>query len=76
MCLAIPGEVLEVDRADALPMARVSFGGVVRRICLAYTPDAATGDFVLAHAGFSISILDADEGRRRLTAFGAGGETP
>ena len=39
MCLAVPGEVLDV-REDALRMGRVSFGGVVKEICLEYVPEA------------------------------------
>lgn len=79
MCLAIPGELLEVDNADALPMGRVSFGGVVKKICLAYTPEAKTGDYVLAHAGFAISILEARKAAQRMEAFtdsGQAGEQP
>ncbi|MEO1240421.1 MAG: HypC/HybG/HupF family hydrogenase formation chaperone [Pseudomonadota bacterium] len=79
MCLAVPGELLEVDNVDALPMGRVSFGGVVKEICLAYTPEAKTGDYVLAHAGFAISILDKCEATQRMEAFTAddpsGGQT-
>lgn len=71
MCLAIPGELIEIDDADALLMGRVSFGGVVKEICLAYTPEARLGDYVLAHAGFAISILDAPGALARIEALSA-----
>lgn len=58
MCLAVPGEILDISLEDALPMGRVSFSGIVKEICLAYTPEATPGDYVLAHAGFAISIID------------------
>jgi hydrogenase expression/formation protein HypC len=40
------------------------FGGVVKRVCLAYVPEASIGDFVIVHAGFAISRLDAERARR------------
>jgi hydrogenase expression/formation protein HypC len=65
MCLGIPGEVLSIDLSDTLtPSARVSFGGIVKQVCLAYTPEAKVGDFVIVHVGFAISLLDREEARK------------
>ena len=69
MCLAVPGRILEVaeDVTDDGPMgrrARVSFGGVVREVSLAYAPEAVVGDFVLTHVGFAIAKIDAAEAER------------
>lgn len=64
MCLAIPGQVLEQFERRGMRMARVRFGGVVREACLEYTPEAATGDFVLVHVGFAISRVDPEEAAR------------
>jgi len=62
MCLGIPGQVISMDvRQDGLPMGRVSFGGVVKEACLAYTPEVAVGDFVIVHVGFAISRVDETE---------------
>lgn len=62
MCLGVPGQILSIDeRPDGLPMARVSFGGVVKEVCLAYTPEAQVGDFVVVHVGFAISRVDEAE---------------
>jgi hydrogenase expression/formation protein HypC len=44
-----------------LRTGRVDFGGVVKEINLAYTPDVAVGDYVLVHVGFAITIIDAVE---------------
>ena len=65
MCLGVPGQVLEVD-ADTIgmPMARVSFGGIVKDVCLAYVPEAGVGDYVLVHVGFALSRIDEEEARR------------
>ncbi|GIU78745.1 MAG: hydrogenase [Bryobacteraceae bacterium] len=67
MCLAIPGEIIEITGADPLTrMARVSFGGVVREASLAYVPEAKPGDYVLVHAGFALQTIDEEEARRTL----------
>jgi hydrogenase expression/formation protein HypC len=67
MCLAIPGEIIEITGGDPLTrMARVSFGGVVREASLAYVPEAKPGDYVLVHAGFALQTIDEEEARRTL----------
>jgi hydrogenase expression/formation protein HypC len=43
---------------------RVSFGGIVKEVSLAYTPDAGVGDYVIVHVGFAISTLDQTEAHR------------
>ncbi|MBF2054488.1 MAG: HypC/HybG/HupF family hydrogenase formation chaperone [Candidatus Sericytochromatia bacterium] len=65
MCLALPGEILEIlDPEDLLRPARVSFDGVCKTICLAYVPEARAGDYVLVHVGFALTRLDAGEAAR------------
>jgi hydrogenase expression/formation protein HypC len=62
MCLAIPGRVLSMSGDEPiLRTGRVDFGGVVKEINLAYTPEVAIGDYVLVHVGFAITIIDAAE---------------
>ena len=61
MCLGIPGKLVEVHKQDDLPMGRVEFGGILKEVCLAYTPEAQVGDYVLVHVGFAISRLDEAE---------------
>lgn len=69
MCLAVPGEVLSLETGDALPMGRVGFGGVVKRVCLAYTPEADVGDFVLVHAGFALTRLSSQRALEILSTL-------
>jgi len=81
MCLAVPGEIIEITGGDPLTrMARVSFGGVIREASLAYVPEAKPGDYVLVHAGFALQTIDEDEARRTLELLeqmgGAAGEAP
>ncbi len=62
MCLAVPGKILEVDDQVAGPrMGVVSFGGIRKQICLAYVPEAVVGDYVLAHVGFALNVIDEKE---------------
>ena len=65
MCLAIPAKVLSLSGDDPLMRtARVDFGGVVKEINLAYTPEAKLGDYVLVHVGFAITVIDAKEAEK------------
>lgn len=64
MCLAIPGEVLEIYQTDGVRYAQVRFGAVTREVCLHVQPDVSQGDFVLVHVGLAIATIDADEALR------------
>ncbi|MFA5976351.1 MAG: HypC/HybG/HupF family hydrogenase formation chaperone [Elusimicrobiota bacterium] len=62
MCLAVPGKILTVQGSDPYTRtARVSFGGVVKDVNLAYTPEASVGDYVIVHVGFALSRVDEKE---------------
>lgn len=70
MCLAVPGKIIEIIIEDPLlPAARVDFGGVVKEISLAYTSHARPGDYVLAHVGFALTVIDEHEAARTLEAL-------
>ncbi len=65
MCLAVPGKIVRVgNEEDGLLFGTADFGGVARKVCLAYLPEAVVGDFVLVHAGFAISRIDEEEAGR------------
>jgi hydrogenase expression/formation protein HypC len=65
MCLAIPGRIMSLSGGDPLTRtARVDFGGVVKEINLAFTPEAGIGDYVLVHVGFAITVIDEAEAAR------------
>ena len=70
MCLGIPGKVVEIYQQNDLPMGKVEFGGVVKEVCLAYTPEAAVGDYVIVHVGFAISRIDEAEAAGDLLLSG------
>ena len=78
MCLAVPGKVTEVYEQDGLPMGKVSFGGIVKEICLSYTPETRVGQYVLVHVGFAISQIDEQEAQEifsYLEAIDEAGQT-
>lgn len=65
MCLAVPGQILSVAGDDPLlRVGRVSFGGIVKEVNLAYVPEAGVGDYVIVHVGFAISTMDQAEAAR------------
>lgn len=70
MCLGIPGRIVAVTD-DGIAMGEVDFEGIRKEVCLAYTPEAAVGDYVIVHVGFAISRVDEDEARRTLEVLRA-----
>jgi hydrogenase expression/formation protein HypC len=69
MCLAIPGQVIElVDVANQL--AVVDVVGVRRKINVSLLDDEAggvtAGDWVLIHVGFALSKVDEQEAQATL----------
>lgn len=76
MCLAIPGLIEHVDEtAPALERtARVSFGGIAKRVNLSLVPEAAAGDYVLVHVGVALQRIDAAEAERVLELLNELGE--
>ena len=76
MCLAIPGQIVEVvDEPNRL--AAVDVAGVVRNVNIGLLDDkdggAGPGDWVLIHVGFALSKVDQEEAlatRKLLEAMG------
>lgn len=69
MCLGVPGRVLEVRQEQGTRMATVDFGGVTKKVCLAYVPDVDVGDYTIVHAGFAITKLDEASALETLRMF-------
>jgi len=66
MCLAIPGKIIEIYERDGTLMSKVDFGGVQQEVCLATTPEAQVGQYVIVHAGFALNVLSAEEAQETL----------
>lgn len=65
MCLGVPGRIVDVQESPlGMPMGRVSFSGITKEVCLAYTPDVQPGEWVVVHVGFAISRIDEEEAAR------------
>jgi hydrogenase expression/formation protein HypC len=47
-------------------VGRVDFGGVTQEVNLSYVPEAAPGDWIVAHVGFAIARIDEDSAARTL----------
>ena len=62
MCLGVPGKVIEIlPNPLGMTMGKVNFSGIVKEVCLDYTPDVQVGDYVVVHVGFAISQVDEQE---------------
>lgn len=66
MCLAVPGKVLEIYNNTQPVMGKVDFSGIRKDVCLELVPDVKTGDYVVVHVGFAISIMNEEEARETL----------
>jgi len=68
MCLAIPGQIQNITEGD-LRMGQVSFGGMVKDVCLTFVPEAEVGDYVIVHVGFAISRVDEQAAQETLALY-------
>jgi hydrogenase expression/formation protein HypC len=72
MCLAIPGQVVEIVDPEN-HIAKVDVGGVKRNVnvgLLQRSPGGVDiGDWVLIHVGFALSKVDEQEAARTLTVL-------
>ena len=67
MCLAIPGQIVEITPGDE-HCAIVDIVGVRRRVNIRLVEDefTAPGDWVLIHVGFAMSKIDEYEAQETL----------
>ena len=75
MCLAIPGQIIEMSAEQPL-LARVDVGGVRRNVNVGLLEDGALepGDWILIHVGFALSRIGASEAQEQLRMLRAMGE--
>lgn len=73
MCLAIPGQIVELAPGGHLAIVEVS---KVRRTINVdlLEPAAAPGEWVLIHVGFAMSRISADEATEQLRLLAMLGE--
>ena len=77
MCLAIPGQLVDVVDQDRR-LARVDVAGVRRTVNVGLLDGdgvgAVPGDWVLIHVGFAMSKIDEEEARATLALLKDMGE--
>lgn len=77
MCLAVPGKIIEVDASNPdLRMAKVEFAGVVKDICIEWLPEAGVGDYVLAHVGTALNMIDEEDAKETIRLLREMGDLP
>ncbi len=64
MCLAVPAEVIEVDRVS--DEALVALGEVKKTVSLALVDRIEVGDFVLIHVGYALEKINPYEAEKTL----------
>lgn len=69
MCLALPGQVIELRDDGPVPFGIVDFDGTQREVCLASTPEVAVGEYVIVHVGFAIAKVDEAQALETLQMF-------
>ncbi len=66
MCLAVPAKISHIDESG---QGTASYMGSEVKVNLALVPQARRGNWVIIHAGFAISVMDAKEARETLRLF-------
>jgi hydrogenase expression/formation protein HypC len=70
MCLAIPGQIVELSTSNS-HLARVDVSGIGRVVNIGLLEDEtlAPGDWVLIHVGFAMSKIDEEEAALALASL-------
>ncbi len=66
MCLAVPAKITRIDGSR---QGAVDYLGSEVKANFSLVPEAGPGDWVILHAGFAISVMDAKEARKTLRLF-------
>jgi len=76
VCLAIPGQILELDSQNPM-LALVEVVGVRRKVDLGLLQDEppVPGDWVLIHVGFAMSKISAADAKDQMRTLMMLGET-
>jgi len=62
MCLAVPAIVREIKGDRAI----VELEGVTLEISTIFTPEVKVGDYVIVHAGYSITVMEEKEAEETI----------
>jgi len=67
VCLAIPGEIVEIDKNKEHGI--IDYGDGTKRKVNVTLVEVKIGDYVLVHAGFAIQVLDKKDAKETLDLF-------
>ena len=67
MCLAIPGEIVEIDKNKEHGI--IDYGDGTKRKVNITLVEVKIGEYVLVHAGFAIQVLDEKDAKETLDLF-------
>ncbi len=75
MCLAIPGQIVEVHE-DGTDLATVDVSGVRRRVNIGLLEGqpVSAGDWVLIHVGFAMNKIGEEQAREQMRMIAILGE--
>lgn len=65
MCVAIPGQVIELYEGEAL----VEFIESKKKVNTSLIKDVKVGDYLLIHVGVAIEKIDKEEGKKTVEIF-------
>lgn len=64
MCVALPGKVVWIgDRSETSTPGRLDLGDREADVDLVMVPDVQMGDYVIAHSGYAIRIVDTSSAK-------------
>jgi hydrogenase expression/formation protein HypC len=66
MCLAVPAKITRIEGPG---QGVANYMGAEVKVNLSLVPSAERGDWVIIHAGFAISVMNAKEARETLRLF-------
>lgn len=69
MCLAVPGQILEIWNEGGAPFAHADFNGKVRRVSIAFLPDLEVGEYIIIHAGFALTRVPTENVAKVMEAL-------
>lgn len=52
---------IDDSAGELMKIGKVNFGGIIKDVNLAYTPEAKIGDYVIVHVGFALNTVDEAE---------------
>lgn len=66
---------MSIDPSDPeMKMAKVDFSGIVKDVCVQWLPEVKEGDYVLAHVGMALNVVDEKDAMETLALLKELGE--